>query len=123
MTRATKVIPVICIFLLGGCATNDFKVVDALRIGESPEEVQAAIKSCSFKKTESFLRPIAGWPSDRKGSEETAWRAGRLEAQSGTKVSAVELYPIHHGLLGYGHLYVFYGEDGRLVNFYRRQIN
>jgi hypothetical protein len=111
------------ILLAAGCVTNDFKVVKALHIGMSPEEAKATIHAYGFEVAESLHRPASGWPKERKTFDATDWRAGREEERSGKQVSLVEFYPVAHGLLGAGQLFLFYGTDGRLMNFYRYQIN
>lgn len=111
-------------FALSGCVTNDFKVVDALRVGMTPEEAEATIKSYGFTRTEAIDRPDGGWPTEAKtfiGA--VGWRAGRQEAHTGKRVRRVEYYPVTHGLLGFGELFLFYGDDGKLMDFYRHQIN
>jgi hypothetical protein len=42
---------------------------------------------------------------------------------AGQRVSKVEYYPVYHGILGFGQLFLFYDEDRRLASFYRKQIN
>lgn len=123
MKIATPLLTAIAAFLFAGCVTNDFKVVDALKIGMSPEEAQATIKSFGFSLQQSLPRPTSGWPAERKTFDATDWRAGREEARTGMRVSLVEFYPVGHGLFGAGQLFLFYGDDGRLMNFYRYQIN
>ncbi|BET65433.1 hypothetical protein ASA1KI_03510 [Opitutales bacterium ASA1] len=113
-----------CFPFLSGCvSTADFKVVEALAIGMSQEEAKATIASYGFTMAEAFDRPEGGWPSERENFQATRWRAGREEAHLGKQVSRVEFYPVGHGLLGYGQLFLFYGEDGRLLDFHRYQIN
>jgi len=123
MKVTLKVLLASMVFLLGGCVTNDFKVVEALKLGMSPEEAQATIKSFGFTLAQSLPRPARGWPAERKTFEATGWRAGEEEARTGQRVSLVEYYPVGHGLMGAGQLFLFYGDDGRLINFYRYQIN
>ncbi len=50
-------------------------------------------------------------------------RAAAQEARTGKRISLVEYYPVGHGLLGAGELFLFYDEAGHLINFYRYQIN
>jgi hypothetical protein len=123
MKFVIKLLLAVAGLLFSGCVTNDFKVVDALKPGMSPGEAQATIKSFGFALDQSLPRPTNGWPAERKTFDATDWRAGREEARTGKKVSLVEFYPVGHGLLGAGQLFLFYGEDGRLMNFYRYQIN
>jgi hypothetical protein len=123
MKNALGILALFCSLLLAGCVTNDFKVVDALRIGMSPEEAKSMIQAYGFQLAESIQRPADGWPGERKTFAAADWRAGREEVQSGERVYLVEYYPVGHGLLGAGELFLFYGEDGRLMSFYRHQIN
>jgi hypothetical protein len=123
MKIAMRLLTVLSALLLGGCVTKDFKVVDALKVGMSPTEAQTTIRSYGFSLAESLRRPADGWPAERKAFAATAWRAGREEARTGKPVSFVEYYPVGHGILGAGQLFLFYGEDGRLMHFYRYQIN
>lgn len=111
------------VLLVGGCVTNDFKVVDALKIGMSQDEAQTVIRAYGFSRAETLQRPAGGWPSERKAFVATDWRAGREESRAGQRISKVDFYPVGHGLFGAGQLFLFFGEDGRLVNFYRYQIN
>ena len=119
----TKVVLAICALMFAGCSSNDFKVVDALHTGMTREEAKATIQSYGFRLEESFSRPADGWPRERKTFTATEWRAGREEERVGKHVMSVELYPVGHGLLGAGLLFLFYGEDGSLMNFYRYQVN
>ena len=69
-------------------------------------------------------RATSGWPKEReKAFADTGWRAGREEERTGKRIVRAEYYPVGHGFLGAGELYLFYGEDGRLISFYRYQIN
>jgi hypothetical protein len=123
MKVTAKVLFAAMALLLSGCVTNDFKVVDALKLGMSPEEAQTTIKSFGFTLGQSLSRPANGWPAEKKTFEATDWRAREVEARSGRRVSLVEYYPVGHGLLGAGQLFLFYGDDRQLVDFYRYQIN
>src|SRR4051812_27285092 len=73
----------VAVALLGGCATNDFRVVGALRPGMTPQEAQGTITSFGFNLARSLPRPATGWPVERKTFDATDWRAGREEALSG----------------------------------------
>jgi hypothetical protein len=42
------------VLLTGGCVTNDFKVVDALKVGMSPAEARSAIQSYGFSNEKSL---------------------------------------------------------------------
>ncbi len=108
--------------LFGGCSTNDFKVVDALRVGFTKEEAKATIAAYGFERAQILKRPSSGWTSDGTFTNLPA-RAHAIEERSKQKIATAEYYPVGHGLLGAGQLFLFYGEDGRLMNFYRRQIN
>ena len=123
MKVAAKLLIPVAVLLLAGCVTNDFKVVDALKPGMTPQQAQETINSFGFTLAQSLPRPASDWPTERKTFDATAWRAGREEARSGKRVSLVEYYPVGHGMLGAGQLFLFYGEDGRLAHFYRYQIN
>ncbi len=113
-----------CVFgLLTGCVSNDFKVVDALRVGMNQTEARATIQSYGFESVEHIARPSDGWPKERANAPESAWRARKVEEHGKEEVSLVEYYPVHHGLLGFGQLFLFYGKDGRLLDFYRYHIN
>jgi hypothetical protein len=109
--------------LLAGCVTADFKVVDALHAGMSQAEAQTTILSYGFQREDSVTRPESGWPMDRNSSSDLAWRAGFEENRLKERLSLAEVYPVYHGMLGYGELFLFYGEDGKLRSYYRRQIN
>ena len=45
------------------------------------------------------------------------------ENKIGKKIGTVEYYPVHHGILGFGMLFLFYDSNEKLVYFYRKQIN
>jgi hypothetical protein len=109
--------------LLSGCVTADFKVVDALRTGMTESEAQSAIASFGFHRSEQLVRPPIGWPSERADFTALAWRAGLIETHKNQIVAMAEYYPVHHGFLGAGQLFLFYGADGKLLEFYRYQIN
>ena len=123
MKLAVKPLISASLVLLAGCVTNDFKVVDTLKLGMTPQEAQATIKSFGFALAHSLTRPVDGWPADRKTFDATDWRAGREEARTRKRVSLAEYYPVGHGLFGAGQLFLFYGDDGGLAHFYRYQIN
>lgn len=123
MKRIAAFVFALSALLIAGCVTKDFKVVDALHVGMSPEEAKATIHAYGFELAASLHRPAGGWPKERKTFDATDWRAGREEERSGKQVSLVEFYPVGHGLLGAGQLFLFYGDDGRLMYFYRYQIN
>jgi hypothetical protein len=123
MKATFKLLIAVALVLLGGCVTNDFKVVDSLKPGMSPTEAQDTIKAFGFALAQSLPRPTNGWPAERKTFDAADWRAGREEVRTGKQVSLVEYYPVGHALLGAGQLFLFYGDDGRLAHFYRYQIN
>jgi hypothetical protein len=109
--------------LLSGCVSADFRVVDALRAGMTESEAQSAIASFGFQRSDHLARPPSGWPAERGDFTALAWRAGIIETQKKQIVAIAEYYPVHHGLLGAGQLFLFYGADGKLLEFYRYQIN
>jgi hypothetical protein len=110
-------------FLLAGCTTADFKVVDALHPGMSQAEAQATIASYGFALKDSMRRPENGWPQNDNSPWQLATRAAFQEKELNERVALAEFYPVYHGMLGYGHLFLFYGEDGKLRSHYRHQIN
>jgi hypothetical protein len=110
------------LFVVAGCKTNDFKVVDALRVGMSQDEARATISAHGFERREFLTRPTKGWPSVQTVMG-LPRRAAAVEERRRTTVESAEYYPVHHGLLGFGELFLFYDSDGRLLEFYRHQIN
>jgi hypothetical protein len=122
MKPAIKAILALCLLLFGGCVTKDFKVVDALRAGMTQEEAKATIASFGFERGQIIERPAAGWASDGTFTSLPS-RARVAEERSKRKIATAEYYPVGHGLFGAGQLFLFYGEDRRLVDFYRYQIN
>jgi hypothetical protein len=110
-------------FLLTGCTTNDFEVLKAIQPGMTSMSARKAIRAYGFEIEECIKRPVNGWPSEREDFVAAGWRAGRIEAIRGSVVTSVESYPVGHGLLSAGQLFLFYGEDNRLLEFYRYQIN
>jgi hypothetical protein len=111
------------ILLVTGCVTADFKVVDALRPGMSQAEAQRTIASFGFQRGEALTRSESGWPTELQSNSGLAKRAAYEENRLQEKISAAEFYPVHHGMLGYGELFLFYGVDGKLRSYYRHQIN
>jgi hypothetical protein len=109
--------------LLVACRTADFKVVDALRLGMTSTEAQKTIASFSFERDSVLERPDSGWPSSDGTSINLAGRAHQAELKLRAIVKTAEYYPVHHGLLGFGELFLFYDSNGKLVEFYRHQIN
>lgn len=122
MKFTPKLLLVFCTLLLCGCVTNDFKVVDALRAGLSKEEARATIASFGFERSQVLERPASGWTSDGTFTNLPS-RAHVIEERTKQKIVTAEYYPVGHGLLGAGQLFLFYDEGGRLVKFYRYQIN
>ena len=113
-----------CIFTVVGCGeSNDFKVVDELSEGMTREQAGKTIESYGFRRELSLSRPAAGWPHTDESFDELPVRAKQVEEELSTTIEYAEYYPVHHGLLGFGQLFLFYDESGRLVKHYRRQIN
>ena len=46
-----------------------------------------------------------------------------MELRRGLVIERAEYYPVFHGMLGYGQLFLFYDAGERLVEFYRVNIN
>ena len=113
---------VAAILLGGGCKTNDFKVVDALRTGMSQEEARGTISGYGFERGEFLVRPADGW-SGAQTTMNLPERTAAVEERRQTRIGSAEYYPVTHGFLGYGQLFLFYDENGRLVEFYRININ
>jgi hypothetical protein len=122
LTLATPFLVVCGALLLSSCDTRDFKVVDALRTGMTREEARATIASFSFQRDKALDRPESGWVSDQT-SLDLPRQAREVEEKLSKTISTVEYYPVHHGLLGFADLLLFYDESGHLVHFYRDQIN
>jgi len=106
-----------------GCVTNDFKVVDALRPGMNQAEAMETIASYGFKREAAKTKPSGGWPEEDGTMSNLTGRALAMETKILKNIETAEVYPVHHGLLGYGLLYLFYDANGTLVEFYRRQTN
>jgi hypothetical protein len=105
-----------------GCTTDDFKVVDALHTGMSREEARATISAYGFERREFLTRPEAGWSSVQTMMD-LPKRAAAIEERRRIPVGSAEYYPVGHGLMGFGELFLFYDVEGRLVEFYRHNIN
>jgi hypothetical protein len=116
-------LPLAALLLLAGCVTADFKVVDALRFGMTADEARATIASFSFERESALERPDSGWPAADGSFTDLAGRARAREVKLQVIIQRAEYYPVHHGLLGFGQLFLFYDDRGRLVDFYRHQIN
>ncbi len=106
-----------------GCVTNDFKVVEALRRGMTQAEAEQTVASFGFRKEQASTRPEGGWPPSDNTFANLPGRARAMEKKLQKGIERAELYPVGHGLLGAGLLFLFYGADGRLMEFYRYQIN
>lgn len=124
MKIPSKALPVIAsLFTLAGCATKDFKVVDALEKGITQAEAKEIISSYGFTVEQSLTRPEAGWPASDDTFVNLPGRAKRVEEQQESVVSKAEYYPVGHGMFGFGQLFLFYNAEGKLLHFYRYQIN
>jgi hypothetical protein len=123
MKRHWLVIAVFAASLLAGCATADFKVVDALHPGMGEAEARATIASFGFDLNASLRRPESGWPERSSSPWQLDERAAFEEKNLSQRISVAEYYPVYHGMFGFGQLFLFYGEDGKLRSHYRRQIN
>jgi hypothetical protein len=108
---------------LNGSYGNDFKVVDALKTGMTRNEAASTIATFSFHLEQSADRPPTGWTESDRTFTDLPGRARKEEIRLGRRINVAEYYPVSHGLLGAGQLFLFYGDDGRLAHFYRRQIN
>ena len=106
-----------------GCVTDDFKVVDALSEGMTKEQAAKTIASYGFRLESSLNRPEEGWVDEGESFTNLPGRARRVEEELNTVIAVAEYYPVHHGLLGFGQLFLFYDGSERLVKYYRRQIN
>ena len=114
---------IVCAFCLAGCVTNDFKVVDALQVEMDRKEARTTIGSYGFEVKEILERPIEGWSKNDDTFTNLPGRAKYVEERSGKIVKVAEYYPVGHGFLGFGQLFVFYDSEEKIVDFYRRQIN
>jgi hypothetical protein len=114
---------VLALLLLGCCVTNGFKVVDALRIGMSQEEAKSTISSLGFEREQVLERPSGGWPESDDTFTRLAGRARNVENVKEVTVAAAEYYSVGHGMFGFEELFLFYDDDGKLIDYYRRQIN
>jgi hypothetical protein len=114
---------VIFALLLSGCTTSDYKVVDAIKPEMTALEAKAVINSYGFEIGKSEIRPTKGWPSEREDFTALGWRAGQAEQKLSKRIALAEYYPVGHGMFGAGQLFLFYSEDGRLLDYYRYQIN
>jgi len=126
-SRSMKTIPcssiVACLSLFAGCVTNDFKVVEALEIGLEMSEVETVVAAYGFNKEQSLTRPDDGWPETDDSYTNLAGRAEVVEDSKGIEIHQADYYPVGHGFLGYGWLFTFFDQDGKLVHYYRKQIN
>jgi hypothetical protein len=87
------------------------------------EQARSTIASYGFEREEVLQRPESGWSDTPVDWVAMSVRAGRVETELGQRVSKVGYYPVYHGILGFGQLFLFYDEDRRLASFYRKQIN
>ena len=108
---------------LSGCATNDFKVLDALHPGMTRAEATSTVESFSFSIFASAIRPIDGWTDSVKHKLDIYWWAQWAEDKMQEPVERVDLFPVGHGILGMGELYLFYNNTDHLIYFYRLNIN
>lgn len=110
--------------ILSGCTTNDFRAIDSLHEGLTQRQARESIEKFGFTSHESEVeRPASGWPEKGEGYFDVGWRAGLAEKNIHKPISFAEAYPVSHGLLGYGWIYLFYDADKTLIHYYRLQIN
>ena len=110
-------------FLIAGCAaTDDFKVVEALHKGMSMQEAKTTIESYSFQRHSIITRSKEGW-EESDDITDLSKRALRVEEKLNITIETAEYYPVSHGILGFGQLFLFYDKEGSLVYYYRKQIN
>lgn len=121
--KASCLIPIIAL-LFFGCTTDDFRAVDSLREGVTQNQARESIERFGFTSREPEVeRPAAGWTKQGKGYFDVGWRAGLAEEKIHKPIYFAEAYPVSHGLLGYGWIYLFYDSERILVHYYRLQIN
>ena len=111
------------VLALAGCVTDDFRVVDALHEGMTKEQAGETIAAYGFVLETALDRPAAGWPESDGSFENLPGRARRVEEDVDAIIPYAECYPVGHGMLGFGLLYLFYDESGRLARYYRWQVN
>ena len=114
---------IILSILIVSCVTNDFKVVDELQKGMTSKEARSIIASYQFERAEILTRPESGWPETDGTFTNLPGRAKVTESTLNIEIKSAEYYPVGHGLLGFGQLFLFYDNNGKLAYFYRRQIN
>lgn len=120
-----RILAVLLVAVLGlaGCATpNDFKVVEALHVGMTRAEADQTIQQHGFKRQETVVRPSGGW-ANIQTTMHLPERAAAVEQRRGLVIERAEYYPVFHGMLGFGQLFLFYDAGERLVEFYRININ
>lgn len=110
-------------FILVSCTTSDFKVVEALETGMSKQEARSTIASYAFQREQIIERPDNGWPKSDGTITNLPGRANAVENTLNIDIRSAEYYPVGHGLLGFGQLFLFYDNNDRLVHYYRKQIN
>lgn len=120
--RNSFLLLLLSIVCLVGCKTNDFRIVEDIQKGMSKETVHSKCSSYGFKSRERLIRPDQGWSAIQSimGLPE---KAEAIEKQLHGVVKSAEYYPVTHGFLGFGELYVFYDDKDQVVDFYRIQIN
>ena len=109
--------------LCASCVTNDFRVVDLLKPGMTQIEAFGVITSFGFERRAVVNRPVDGWATTGGRYDDIQGRASDVEQRLKQEIRVAEMYPVGHGLLGSGLLYLFYGQDGKLREHYRYQIN
>lgn len=123
MKRLCNILVPVFILVLAGCVTNDFKVVEALKEGITASEAKEIITSYGFTIEQSLSRPEEGWHETDESFVNLPGWAKRIEEEKRSIVSKAEYYPVGHGMFGFGQLFLFYDEEGKLLYHYRRQIN
>ena len=114
---------VILLIFVSGCTTNDFLVVEALKKGMTRSETRKTVERFGFTLNQSVLRPKSGWPSTRSNSIALPLRAKLKEDELGCRITEADYFPVGHGMFGIGFLFVFYDSNGRILDFYRHQVN
>ena len=88
-------------------------------------EARSTVETFGFKRSLHERRPSTGWASEdpQHPLPNLPGRAKAQEERLGIHFSEVDYYPVSHGLMGFGMLFLFYDTHGRLAHHYRYHIN
>jgi hypothetical protein len=102
---------------------DKYLYVFALRRDMTRAEAAAAIGSLGFGSREFTNRPAGGWSENDGTPGNIQGKALAAQRTSGKEVLIVETYGVGPALSRAATLYLFFGPDGKLLQYYQLQDN